>query len=320
MFVETGIPGRIPYRKAFTIPAAEKDMRYWNQYGDVNWSAYKFTRLGRFGIDVSSIIIDKFYVDIDVYQLGEKCNAESAPRLEEYLEKSNTRRLWVSTHHGFNCYVKAPAGASIMHVVKMLEFFGEKKIDADSCAIDPLAQRKPVGSLMHNPQRFVTPVSGTDVMSTDIDKLVERSTKPLDPKPFWKGESPLSILDVVLKKKDAIVSAALLPTDGCEWPIDEKKICPVFSFIATKTKIGFWERLALLKYMRAVLGVPRFKLEKTACDLIGEKKWKSMSGWEHALAWASKGAAHFSPDRFKMDGYCPATCFYCVQEQERKRE
>jgi hypothetical protein len=321
MYVETGIPLRIPYRQAFTVAGANADMRRWNKYCNVNWTAYKFSRLNGRGVDISSIIIDKFYVDIDVYQEGEKVNVESAPRLEEMLEKMDARRLWVSTAHGFNCYIKAPSGASPRHVESLFKFLQREKVDVDPCIVDPLAQRKAVGSVIHDNATRVTPLTGEEVVSMDVDKINEEIAKHgrEEVKSYWNGRFPFT--DRVLAENmnvPAKFDPASISVDGTGWQVNQALVCPAIQYVAGKTRPDFFERLDLLKYLKIVLGVDVRNLEGVAEGMIGREEWRSMSGHKHIVLMAA-GSSKFDPLKLKMRGYCPKNCWRC-QEMAEARE
>jgi hypothetical protein len=320
MYVETGISLRVPYRKVFTVDGANADMQYWNQFCNVNWSAYKFSKLMDGRVDINSVVIDKFYIDIDVYQMESKCNTESAPRLEEMLEKSNTRRLWVATEHGFNCYIKAPQGCGMQQVESLWDQLDNAGVDVDTCIVDPLAQRKAVNSFIHGPNRFAIPLEKEEVIHEDVDNIVKNATEPRWPiSDYWRGDQPFRVAKLASTKHDAIVEAMAIGTD-LPWPVDPADACPVISFLCSKQKIGFFERISLLRYFKAVMGVPGFKLEEFAKAIVGEKKWSNMSGVKHVVMMSRQGRTFFDPRKLKLQGLCPPTCFSCLLRQEEHRE
>ena len=317
MYVETGISLRVPYRTPLTIEAAAVDMKYWNQFCDVNWSAYKFTRLNCSGVNPTSIFIDKFYIDIDVWQMGEKVNNESHLKLEDYLENEDIARVWFSTHHGYNCYIKAPVGCDIGSVEGLFQTLTHMNIDVDITMLDPLAQRKGINSYMHEAKRFVIPLTRNELLEIDIDDVVkEVATKPrTNVSDYWRGTQPFEMTKLIPRRRKEINGAPISFTDA-PWYVNESKMCPVIAFLASAGKTSFFERLDMLKYFRGVLGVPSFKLKEFVLWLVGENTWKSASGWRHITWTASKGKSRFEPKRFKAGGYCHPACFQCLKWQD----
>jgi len=185
----------------------------------------------------------------------------------------------------------------------------------DPCMVNPLAQRKAINSLMHEPMRFVIPLRPEEVLHEDIDDIVKKATRPRVPvSGYWTGSQPFKVAGISTRKHEEIKEALLPEFDGML--VNTGMICPTIAFIARKDKIGFFERLDFLRYLRAVLCVPKSLLGDVAARIVGEKKWKNMSGWEHVLMMASRGGRWFSPGRFKLDGYCPRDCFWCIKRQQ----
>jgi len=311
-FVESGIEPRVPYRKTFSISGARADMEYWNQYCDVNWSAHKFTAIRRDHVDPKSLFIKNFFVDIDVWQMGSKVNGYSAPKLEDHLRKFDIRRLWVLTPHGFNAYIRAPFGCDAGHLNAFYLYLTEVVgVDVDVHITDPLAQRKAINSYCYESNNFIIPLR-TDEVRSDVDYLNFASAKNprMDVESYWEGSNAL-LLDKNKHVRNTYVKDATLLRE-------DLGLCPVMAHISTKEKIGFHERLDLLKYVRAVNSVPKRLLEKTICDLVGSAKWYQMSGQERLFMLANSGRAFFDPKRLKLMGYCPSDCYRCQDMIEEK--
>jgi hypothetical protein len=316
VYVETGIELRIPYRKVFTLAGAAQDMRYWNDKCNVNWSVYRFSRSNGRGLDLSSLYIDKFCLDVDVFQLGVgKINTETIPKLEDYFSKYNYKRLWILTEHGMNCYLKAPTGCGINHAESMWEYLTHKlEADIDPCMIDPLAQRKAINSFIHGEKIFAIPLT-TEEVYMDIEELRPRANAPRPDLPsYWTGDKPFRANDLSYRKRKEIRKSISVDTEGLSWPVNPDYLCPVWCFMAAKEHIGFWDRLDMMRYLRAVVRVPLFLIENVMIDLIGEDKWKSMSGWKRITRMSSSVNSFFQPKKWKAYGYCPKECFWCHQK------
>lgn len=293
-------------------------MKKWNRYCDVNWSAYRFQKLHFGKVDPSSISINNFYIDIDVYQQGEKSNAESAPALERYLESKDTRRLAVKTPHGFNFYVKAPPGCGIPHVQNLYKFLHGIGVDADPCMINPVAQRKAINSYCHDAGEFVVPLTASEVLG-DLDDI-DASRPRLPVKDYWRGNNHMSVGDVSTRVHDEVGNVKGVDVAKLCWPVPAEKICPVVAYVLQKQVVGYFERVDLCVYFRAVCGVPPGKIQEFITGAMGEKRWKKMSGWKRVMLVACKENLRFHPRRFKTAGYCPPGCFRCMEMQDEREE
>jgi len=348
LYWETGISGRIPYRRFFRgWERAYANCRWFVQNQprrDVHVGVYGCKALRKDGLeagfrrsllpDYRTAVVDKIFLDVDCHDEAKEAEFHADINLlEEYLDAEEIRRRWVFTGGGI--YYLIAANGKPENVDNAVFHFLTKIIKhqmVDPVAFDVARTRRFPGSYHAKRGCWVIPIDSSELSLSLHDlRLLAQSPRAGIGKGAGRYELEIDMLErcttrssVTLGKYERSIvpeeKEKVLEEYGIDW---EHDFCDAMKSIITRENVSNFERIQLLKYLNAVVKVPFVDVvdkNKTVMNLVynllDDKKKAA-----HSVAMAEaenvyKRDRTFHPYKLRALGYCPEGCSTCLDRRQ----